>query len=328
MKYVRITRPQIGAVATVAAILALAAVLQFTNVNPAASQSATLNAPQVGDDPGLDPDSAVWEDAPALDVPLSGQLGLYSAGGGSVTSLTARAVNYEGSVYVRVEWADPTQDDSTTRVDDFADGIALEFPATAAVSVPSVCMGQADSGVNIWHWRADSEATEHDPDVVYPNAMVDAYPSKDDLWYTARAAGNPYAQVDTGPVQTLVAQAFGTLSAAEVQDVEGHGRYADGKWAVVLKRQFAGANNDQATFSESGATDMAFAIWNGSEGDRNGQKSVSPFVTLKLSAVVLAGGDEDHTAIVLTAVGLLVGLTALGIGLAWYGYRQAQGERA
>jgi len=188
-----------------------------------------------------------------------------------------------------------------------------------------VCMGQADSGVNIWHWRADSEVTERDPNVVYPNSSVDAYVSKDDLWYPARAAGNPFARTDIGPVQTLVAQAFGTLSAAESQDVQGHGRYADGSWAVVFKRQFAGGNDDQATFTESGETDMAFAIWNGSEGERNGMKSVSPFVTLKVSsALAVGGGDGDDTALLLTAAALLVGLTAVGIALAWYGYRDAR----
>jgi complex iron-sulfur molybdoenzyme family reductase subunit gamma len=227
-----------------------------------------------------------------------------------------------------VQWSDATQDDTTTRVDDFADAVALEFPAKAAASVPSVCMGQADSGVNIWHWRADSEATERDPNVVYPNSSVDQYVSKDDLWYPARAAGNPFARVDIGPVQTLVAQAFGTLSAADAQDVQGRGRYADGTWAVVFKRQFAGGNDDQATFSDSGETDMAFAIWNGSEGERNGMKSVSPFVTLKISSVLSAGGGDDDTAILLTAAALLFGLTAIGIGLAWYGYRSARRESA
>jgi hypothetical protein len=73
---------------------------------------------------------------------------------------------------------------------------------------------------------------------------------------------------------------------------------------------------------------MAFAIWNGSEGERNGMKSVSPFVTLKISSVLSAGGGDDDTAILLTAAALLFGLTAIGIGLAWYGYRSARRESA
>ncbi|MCA9825532.1 MAG: hypothetical protein KC482_03795 [Dehalococcoidia bacterium] len=318
------THPRATSALLVLGILLAGAVLQLLNANPAASQTAELIAREVSEDPGLDPNAAVWAKAQPIDLQLSGQIGLYSAGGGSITSARAAAVHFEGAVYLRVEWDDPTMDDVTTRVEDFTDAVALEFPAKSASTVPSVCMGQADSGVNIWHWRADTQQASFDPDVVYPNAQVDEYPSRDDLWYPARYVGNPVATTANGPIQTLIAQAFGTLSPAGAQDVAGQGSYEGGKWAVVFSRPFAAAAEDQAEFASGTTTDMAVAIWNGSEGDRNGQKSTSTFVTLRLGSALAGGGGDNDGVIIALGLAVFFGVTALGIGLALYGYADSR----
>jgi complex iron-sulfur molybdoenzyme family reductase subunit gamma len=309
------------------AVLAAAGALQFAGVNPAESQSLTLTAFSTAKDPGLDPASTVWAGAPWVQIPMSAQQGTYAAGGGSIPVVAARALHYQDKLYVRVEWADATRDDTTTKVENFADAFAVEFPARSATSVPSICMGQADAGVNIWQWRADSQAGIEDPADVYPNALVDEYPSKDVMFYTARAVGNPYADTAAGPVQTLVSHAFGTLSKGSVQDVHGEGIYQDGKWAVVFERQFGGADTDQASFQAGTKTDMAFAVWNGSQGDRNGRKSVSQFVTLSVSPMEAPHPFEASPWVWLAAGGSLVGLAGLGVALGVYGYREGKAGR-
>jgi complex iron-sulfur molybdoenzyme family reductase subunit gamma len=308
-----------------ALVLGSAALLQMFDINPAASQTLALTAYESNQDPGLDPASAAWRQALPVRVPLTAQTVAYAAGGGSIPTISARALHYQDRLYIRVEWSDATRDQSTTRVQDFSDAVAVEFPAVSASSVPSICMGQADSGVNIWQWRADSQAGLKDPTATYTQALVDSYPSKDDLWYPARASDNPYANPEAGPVQTLVAHAFGTLSPANTQDVKGNGVYENGTWAVVFERQLTGADADQATFATSGKTDVAFAAWNGSQGDRNGRKAVSQFVTLSLAgpSSVAVKGHESWTFII--AIGLLVGMTAIGIGLAAIGVRTREG---
>jgi hypothetical protein len=177
--------------------------------------------------------------------------------------------------------------------------------------------------VNIWQWRADSQAGVKDPADAYPNALVDMYPSKEAIFYTARAAGNPYADPAQGPTQTLVATAFGTLSKANVQDVHGNGVYANGKWTVVFERQLTGGDLGQATFATGKSTDMAIAVWNGSQGDRNGRKSVSSFLKLSLVGVSI-GGDESNPMGWIAAGALLVGFVGLGVGLGWWGYRESK----
>lgn len=312
--------------ALAATVLAVAGVLQFAGVNPAASQTAHLTAFESTRDPGLDPGAAAWKSAPPLQVPVSAQGATYPTGGGSVPAITAQALHYGGQLYVRVEWPQATKDDSTVRVQDFSDAVAVEFPAVTAATVPSICMGQADSGVNIWQWRADSQAGLKDPTDVYSNAQVDFYPSKEPLFYTARAVGNPYADPTLGPIQTLVAQAFGTLTKSSVQDVHGNGVYSDGHWAVVFERNFVGGGRDQAGFKIGGATDMAFAVWNGAQGDRNGKKSVSQFVQLSIVGIETGGKGSGPWGWI-AAGGLLVGFACLGVGVGWIGYRQSRISR-
>ncbi len=307
-------------------VMIVAAVLQLANANPAVSQTLFVTAYGAPADPGLDPTNAAWNTARAVHVPLSGQLGSYAAGGGSIATVNLQAVHFKEHLYLRVSWADATVDESTTKVEDFSDAVALEFPALSASTVPSICMGQADAGVNIWHWRADSQRGLRDPVDVYAGSQIDLDVKKDTLFYTARDAGNPFANPELGAVQTLISQTFGTLTPANVQDVTGKGVRVSDSWAVVFSRSYTSTDFNEAKFAAGMKTDMAVAVWNGSEDDRNGRKSVSQFVTLRIGSAETPGGGSNGTPIALLAVLSLVGLSGLGVGLAVYGMRDQGGR--
>ncbi len=306
-----------------AAIVAVATgLLQVTGVRLAETQNLELTALAVNESPGLDPTADLWSEVPEVEVPLSGQLATYAMGGGSVPVVRVKAVHHQGTLYLRLEWDDATKNDSSYRPEDFADAAAVEFPAASATSVPSFCMGQPGTGVNIWHWRADSEAGVPDPSERYASAVVDTYPSTEDLFYPARAVGNPYAAFE-GPVQNLVAQAFGTLAPAASQSVSGHGVYENGRWQVVFARPFDASSEEEAAFSAGQPTDVAFAVWDGANGERDGMKSVSQFVTLNISSASLGVGGESNWPWIVTAVALFLAFTLIGLAFAWYGYRRA-----
>jgi hypothetical protein len=185
-------------------------------------------------------------------------------------------------------------------------------------------MGQADAGVNIWHWRADSEAGGPAPDTLYDGMITDGSP---EVFYTARMVGNPYANPDAGAVQTLISQTFGTLSPAAAQQVLGQGTRVGDGWAVVFSRGYTGADAQQATFAPGTNTDMAFAVWNGSDGDRNGRKSASQFVTLALAGAPLPAGDGTNMTAAFLAMGLVGAFLALGLGLGAYGYLEGRNKK-
>lgn len=301
------------------AVLLAAVVLRVFDANPAVAQTTVVPAWSVAAAPPLDGSSADWQSIPAIVVPLTAQQTTPPMGGGTVASVTVRAVHHGERLYVAVEWPDTTQDESSAEPETFADAAAIQFPALAGTAVPSVCMGQADSAVNIWHWRADSQFGISD----MPNkGYVDLYPSTDDLFYPAREAGNPMAVVSS-PVQNLVAGGFGTLTPTDAQTVEARGTHWSGRWSVVFSRPFQPSGDLQPTFSTQAAIDTAFAVWDGSLDQRNGIKSVSAFVQLAPTTeeaprrAVPAGPDQGGYAppsplvtwfIVIVLAGAVLGL--------------------
>jgi complex iron-sulfur molybdoenzyme family reductase subunit gamma len=104
-------------------------------------------------------------------------------------------------------------------------------------------------------------------------------------------------------VQDLVALGFGTIGPAPSQTIEGRGDRDGGRWRVVVARPFPAPDADRPAFTVGGLTDVAFAVWDGSRGDRNGQKSVSQYVRLEVS---------DELAPTSAGTVLTVGLVAIG----------------
>lgn len=258
----------------------LAAVLMAVDLNPAVPQTTSLTALRSPEDPGLDPEAGAWDDAQEVALPLTAQEVTYPFGGGSIAEVRVRALSHDRKLYLRVVWNDSSRNATSDAVDRFTDSVAVEFPADAKATVPSVCMGQADGGVNVWQWRADHQSTGS-------SALADAYPVDESL--PARELGNPIAQRSRA-AQDLVARGFGTLAKAPTQSVRAHGVYSKGDeqdaatWAVVFERPFAKPGRGQPAFSISDELDVAFAVWDGRQAERNGIKSVSQFGRLVLSS--------------------------------------------
>lgn len=285
-----------------ALLLTLTVALTFLKIPVASSQGVTLLAERVpGALPIAEPDSPLWKRTAALDVPLSAQ---------SVTkpmllqtkikSLTARAMHNDTQIALMLEWADDTKNDETVRVQDFRDAVAIQFPLGAGQ--PFICMGQQDGNVNIWQWKADWQAdiaARQDMETLYPNMDVDQYPFAaglapapkdytDPNYVPALAAKNLSAAVHLSPVEELTAGGFGTLTSkpAERQGVQGFGTWANGKWRVIFSRSLISSDPDSAQFAPDKLYGIAFAAWDGANGERNGQKSTSTWVALQVASPV------------------------------------------
>lgn len=293
-------------------LVVIATVLRVAEANPAVAQTPVVGAWRVNEDPGLDGTSRMWQSVPAIWVTTTPQQVTPPMGGGEVARIAVRALHWDGRLYVMLEWADATPDLGSARPEDYTDAVAVQFPAVAGSAVPAICMGQADQGVNIWQWRADSQ--QRIPDQP-SSGYVDLYPSTDDLYYPARAVGNPMS-MDEEPVQNLVAGGFGTLTPAGSQTVTGNGVHNGGAWTVVMSRAFTAPGDLQPAFSGDGPIDTAFAVWDGSRGHRDGIKSVSAFVQLQVTddepAQVVAG---RMTSVVVRIFGLVMAAAAVGLAL-------------
>jgi hypothetical protein len=280
-------------------IVVAALVLQVAGVHPAVAQVPELTAHKISGDGDLDPDARLWSRAQPVAMPLSAQQGVWPFGGGSVSMVEVRAVHTDTDLFIKLSWDDETLDVEPFGVDQFVDAAAIEFPAEARSSVPAICMGQADGGVNIWHWQGGmSEGRPQTIEELSEHGYVDRYPSTDDLYFPAREAGNPVA----APLlmSDLVAVGFGTLSPSSAQNVQGRSEWSDGRWEVVFSRGLSDASIDQIDLGQAPSVDMAIAVWDGSRGERDGRKSVSQFVLLNVSPE----GPPQQGLVVIAALAL------------------------
>jgi len=284
--------------------LAVAAVVFKTPL--ASSQGLTITATEItGELPVSAPQSDLWNQTTAVEVPLSAQMiARPMLPETNVKSVTARALHNGQELALLLEWADPTRNESTLRVEDFRDGVAVQFPLAQAQ--PFFCMGQQGGDVNIWHWKADWQAAitaAQELRDVFPNMYVDQYPFTeegtdvvlaaytDPNYLTAQAAGNLMAlPVHASPVENLVAGGFGSLTSQPVdrQNVQGHGEWRDGVWRVVFSRGLTSAEREDISLASDKVYSVAFAAWDGANQERNGTKSTSQWVSLQLAGAAAA----------------------------------------
>lgn len=118
---------------------------------------------------------------------------------------------------------------------DFPDAAGILFPLKG--DAPLNTMGSEDQPVNAWFWRADFE----------------------------------------DGAQNNTARGIGTVEPTEKSAISARGQWEDGTWRVVFARPLAVAEQKEETVQlEAGKPfKVAFAIWEGSSGERAGIKSFS-----------------------------------------------------
>ena len=100
----------------------------------------------------------------------------------------------------------------------------------------------------------------------------------DPTFVTAWGAGNIVADpTRRSPVEDLTASGFGTLRARPriEQNVDAQGLFSTGSYSVQFVRPLRSASPEAVSLSAGSLAPVAFAVWNGSAGDRDGKKSVT-----------------------------------------------------
>ena len=107
----------------------------------------------------------------------------------------------------------------------------------------------------------------------------------DPTFVTGWGAGNIVSDPQRkSPAEDLAARGFGTLKARPRIDqrVDSRGVYGSASYRVMFRRSL-NPNGQGAVALRPGTTvPVAFAVWNGSAGDRNGKKSVTIWQELKI----------------------------------------------
>ncbi|MBI4584136.1 MAG: c-type cytochrome [Planctomycetes bacterium] len=247
------------------------------------------------------PDDGDWRDAPRV------KLHLMPLWWRAVRpeELTVQALHNGREVALLLTWEDETHDHTAMRPQDFRDAAALEFSLTP--DPPFFAMGAAGEFVNLWMWKserqADLEPAFQDLEKIYPNIGIDAYPNlsrsaleqpmrhaltlqSDPTFVTGWGAGNIVSDpTRKSPAEDLVSQGFGTLASRPKidQSIASSGVYSTGSYRVMFRRALAPNGQRSVSFKPGSSVPVAFAVWNGSAGDRDGKKSVTIWQELYLA---------------------------------------------
>ncbi|HET9496556.1 MAG TPA: ethylbenzene dehydrogenase-related protein [Chloroflexia bacterium] len=270
--------PKGRAASVLALVMAFGLSLGALNVPLASSAAHQIDVLHLADAAApIDPRSELWERAAELEVPLSAQQ-MQQPGGGTTRTVRVRAVEDGLSFAIRMSWEDPTRDDGQGLVP--TDAAAIQLPIDPAV-LPYQCMGQTNSRVNIWQWKASLEVTD-------------------------RSAIGALAEEGAG-VRNLTSN--GICKAVDSPGLAPRVRsFHDGQmWHVVFARGIGKGNLTSAPIEPTLNTSAAFAVWNGTQGEVRGMKAVSTWNTMAFTA------PEKSNAGDLIALGAVVLLSAAAV---------------
>jgi len=253
----------------------------------------------------LDPMCRFWSTAPAATIALQPQNIVTPYGGGSINTVLVKGLRLGSGVAFRLEWKDETKDNDTVHQTKFRDAVAIEFPL-GTTSDTVLAMGSPHGPVNIWQWKADWEQDApvmndkpYDSDVdspsigssqsVYKRLHVDTPKEAN----TAQGRGGPVSGIYNlfpqsshhSPVEDLVAVGISSVTSKpeRFQTIKGRGVWRDGRWHVVIYKPLVEKKDEACPgFAPKSTINAAVAVWNGSKQERNGMKSLSNWVTLRI----------------------------------------------
>lgn len=249
-------------------------------------------------------------------VPMSGQVVAKPRNyNPSVKVVYVQAVTNGKEIGIRLRWTDGTRNDKFIQSEQFKDAAAVEFPVKKPElpDKPHFAMGNAEQTVNIWHWKAEwqkdlsgmADMEDQYPDMAMGSAgyymyepaprgvaidkrttFIDNGAGKDEgVYKTGAWAGNIFSDPTKriSPVEDLNAEGFGTLTTQAHQDVKGSGNWSNSEWSVVFIRSISDSDPNDVQFDKMGDyVPVAFAVWDGSNGERDGLKSVTAWHYLKM----------------------------------------------
>ncbi|MEW6510378.1 MAG: ethylbenzene dehydrogenase-related protein [Bacteroidota bacterium] len=251
------------------------------------------------------PSADVWQNVKAVELPL---ISLWQRDT-PTDRVSVQTVNDGTMIAFRLQWEDPTQNDDGLHASRFGDAAAIQFPLDPA-SDPFFGMGDTSFAVNIWQWKSwwDRDLSVNGGyagvNTTFPRNGVDFYPfdvaggsrieffvSKDSarnislMWNSGWASRNPLsAQTHTSSIEDLNAHGFGSLTPQppSEQTVNGTGVWNAGTWSAVFVRALTSGERSDVVLKPGTTIPAAFAVWDGSLKDRNGQKMVTNWYQLTI----------------------------------------------
>lgn len=254
-------------------ILVVAGVFVGFGVPLVSSEGMIIRARLVEGELPVGPEDAAWAKVAPMTLPLSGQVITRPVWPEpTARAMTVRSLHNGIEIAFLLEWQDNTKNDRLTP-GTFRDGVAIGLPLGDAPAF--FCMGQLDHYINIWHWKADWQS---DIDRRAARASERAREGVRTFEVIPRRVSS---------VEDLIGGGFSTLTTKEKQGrVQGKAVWKDGVWHVVMRRPLVSEEQEnEAKLIPGRVQTVSFAVWNGENKERNGQKSVAPWFQLVIDPV-------------------------------------------
>lgn len=258
-------------------ILAIVTLLTWFEVASVSSHGIVIRSHFVAGETPSDPTDPAWGKISALPIPLSGQVITRPVWPEpSARALSIRSIHNGKEIAFLMEWQDATRNERLTP-GVFRDGAAVALPLGNAPAF--FCMGQLDHYLNIWHWKADWQSD------------VDRRAARTKKKGKKRGGIRRFEVIPRRPssVEDLIGGGFSTLTSKKRQGrIKGQAEWKRGFWRVVMKRPLTASGDDlenEALLQAGRLQAIAFAVWNGENKERNGQKAVAPWMQLLIDPV-------------------------------------------
>jgi hypothetical protein len=252
-----------------------AVVLGWLGIPVVSSEGMYIRSQLVAGEVPTSPEDPAWTKVPTMTLPLSGQVITRPVWPEpTAKAMVIRSVHNGTDIAFLLEWQDNTKNDRLTP-GTFRDGVAIGLPLGDAPAF--FCMGQLDHYINIWHWKADWQSD-------IDRRAARAGEKKPEGGEVRRFEVIPRR---ASSVEDLVGGGFSTLTSKQNQGrVQGKATWKDGVWHVVMRRPLVSTDPENEARLDPGRLQaIAFAVWNGENKERNGQKAVAPWFQLLIDPV-------------------------------------------
>jgi hypothetical protein len=251
-------------------LIVVASVLGAFGIPLVSSEGVTIRSYLVQGDLPNAADDVAWKSVSSITIPLSGQVITRPVWPEpTVRALTVRSVHNGTDIAFLLEWQDNTKNDRLTP-GTFRDGVAIGLPLGDAPAF--FCMGQLDHYINIWHWKADWQSD------------IDRRAARTSEKKEGGVRTFEVIPRRVSSVEDLIGGGFSTLTTKERQGrVQGQAVWKDGVWHVVMRRPLVSEEQEnEAVLVPGRVQTVSFAVWNGENKERNGQKAVAPWFQLSI----------------------------------------------
>ena len=257
------------------------------------------------------PGDEAWNTVSSVELPMAGQIVASPRHWNpSANSIKIKSMYNNEDIAFLIEWDDMTNEQSEV----YSDAVALQFPTKIpeGLKKPYFAMGESGKSVVLWHWRAYEESlhavkegADEDSETATDGGSVVAEEQEE----TGHAGAEEAAAVEEEEeeeeesteektteapeekfkgfmtIREMNAKGFKNLSVqpSNSQDSKGKGYWENGKWKVMITRPLVtGDKKIDVQFETGKLIPYALALWDGSNKEIGGQKSITSWYYLTL----------------------------------------------